>query len=221
MNQLKKILFLTFISVVSLCQAQEANDSIEITKVFSDFKIAVIHGKGKEAMKFLDKKSIEHYEELFDIVIYGDSITVDKLNLPDKLIVLKSRKVIPSKKIALMDNNSFPFFLLNSGWIGYGMTNGFSVGDITINGETAKTQILRDNNFIDFYYSFIKEDNQWKFDIISLIAPETYINNNTIKQTGMGEKEFIRINLSLMPGNGNINIWKPIIQDQITPSTVK
>lgn len=196
--------------IVYSCFGQNASDEKGIKDCFAGYKLSILESRGEEAIKWVDKNTLDYYESMLKLSIVADSSIVQILDFMDRFTVLTARHRIPKDELLKMDGNSFFVYAIDAGMVGKGGVTTVEIGEVTIDGDTAKGQLVSNGQVSPLYFQFNKEDGQWKIDITSIFAPSAAALTKMIKDSGQSETEFILQALQLLTGRSVDNsIWHP------------
>lgn len=85
----------------------------------------------------------------------------------------------------------------------------FTIGDITVDNNFAKGQIIAYGTESPFSLNFYKEDGQWKYDLTSSFPIAILVLQKLVKE--LGKKRFIDTIFSAETENTpGQNVWRPI-----------
>jgi hypothetical protein len=206
MKSIATILFLFILT--NLVVAQE-NEAELIRKNFDSYKAFLYNGNGGEVANLIDSQTIKYYGDIIELVKNADSLKVESLSLLDKITVLLVRQSVSKENILTFDGKALLIHAINNGMIDKTSARSFTIGDITVDNNFAKGQIIANGTASPLFLNFYKENGQWKFDLTSLFPIGIPALQKLEKE--LGERGFIDAMLSA--GNGNKqsqNVWRPI-----------
>ncbi len=134
---MKKIFIIITILVISACNNQYVTAKNEINSCFYNYKVAVKGGNGNEAIKYLDKNSLNYYNTIIDLSVSADSITLDHAGIYNKITVLIIRQLMPKEILLDMNGESLFIYMVNSGLVGQNSNQNVDLADIEIKGTSA------------------------------------------------------------------------------------
>ncbi len=216
---MRKISILLLSIILFAC----SNDKKEIVKTFNDFNKANIELDGERIYTLSDSESHDYYKSLLTKILKLDSVGVTELNLSDKLNLLSARAIIPNaelKKISPKDLmiamytevNSMDSTKINSinktGVTNIKVDEDIAYSDLTINGNTLSPSVN---------LKFLKENGEWKFNVVSMADFTEKQLNKICEQNGFTHMYFIEWVFSASNvGNKKIkaldSVWHPIIK---------
>lgn len=208
---MKKIsLFVLSLVLLVSCTTKE-NEEALVRESFNGYKSAILNDKGEEAVKYVDKRSIDYYADMLEKTKNADSAVVNSLNIMDKLMVLSIRHRASKEDILSFDGAGLLAYAINEGMVGKSSVVNNSIGNVTIDGDFATGQILVKGNQVPYSYHFYKYDDFWKVDLLSI----SHVSKTAFKQlqenSGMKENEYIFLLLEMVTGvkPGN-EIWRTV-----------
>ena len=207
MKRVVTILVLLF-PFIALAQ----NEANEVKKCFGYYRDAILQDRGGDAVNFVDSKTIAYYNEVMQHVRSDDSIKLQNLALFDRLMVLSVRHQLSKKDLQGKDGKGLFTLSIQKGLISKASLQGTDLGDITVDKNTARGQMLVNNNKTPVFMNFYKENNVWKINITSTFEQTTHSIQRMLKRSQKPENEFL---MTLLKSANNIeptrNIWKPLL----------
>lgn len=205
---------MAFLFVIACSSSNSSDDNSKeqdlVHAAFEGYKAAILEDDGNEAVQFLDSKTIQYYSELLEIILNADSAKISSLNIMDKLQTLTVRALVDKEKLRSFDGKQ-----LLAHTIEIGMTSksigGSQLENIVIDKDFAKGQFSASKEEAPIYFSFHKEEGDWKLDLTSIFHLSTTVFHQMIKESGQNENEFILSILKPLVGNTPKNdLWNPI-----------
>ena len=167
-------------------------DEKEVIECFEKYKTAILNSMGEEAMKYIDSKSVDYYQNILDKVLYADKEEVMKESFINRAMIFRIRHSIPLENVKKMDVTKLLVFAINTGWIGKDAVIGMSVKNVKIEGNVATADYYKDNKKTGIRYQFYYENEQWKYNLTSLFQLSNSALKQWIKEFGYDdEDEFI------------------------------
>ena len=205
----KLILAIALFTLTLPLQAQ--HDTTLIKQCYAGYKNAVLSDKGKEAVEFVDSRTIHYYSDILNKTRILDSIGVDKQTILDKLTILMLRHRATKEEIMHLDGRSLFVYAIERGMIGKNSVQQLSLGFIDINGNEALAEVIVGNKTTPLAFKFYKESGAWKMSIISVMPAGNAAMKQVIKDSKKGENEFL-INLleNVSENEVSPDIWKPL-----------
>ena len=205
-----KQLILLFLVLASFQISARTNDLKLVKDTFNNYKKAILASDGKEAAKWVDKKTFAYYGKMLAMTLKADSAEVAVLPLMDRLTVLSLRHRVPMKDIAALDGKQLFIYSIDQGMVGRNSVANVEIGEVVLNGNSASGQLVASGEESPLYFKFNKEDGQWKLDLTSLFGPTTEGLQKMLVDQGMTENQFIFQALEMMTGKPvSDKIWSP------------
>lgn len=206
--------FLSLICIMALLsiglQAQN-KEKKAIKKSFEKYKKAILNNKGEEAVKYVDSTTIAYYGEMLDLVKNADSAKVESLSITDKLMVFSIRHRVEKKKILEYTGRTIFVHAVNSGMVGKNSVSSLALGEVSIEGNFGKAQLVINTQVAPIYYHFHKENDDWKLDLTSLFSVSTIAFESLVENSEMTENEYLFHLLEIITGeNLGSDIWLPV-----------
>ena len=204
-NLLTGILIL--ISLTTFAQS----DAELVRKTFSNYKKFILEGKGVEAAKWVDNKTISFYDKMLNMSLYADSASVQDLGIIDKLTVLSVRHRVPVEELLPMNGRDFFAYAIDHGMVGKNSVMTIEIGEVKVEGNFANGQMVSNGQKSPLYFQFNKEEGEWKLDITSLFPASNAGLKQMIESEEMTDNEFIFQTLEMLTGKTvSESIWQPL-----------
>lgn len=224
---MKRILcYLLLLCIVSSCQFQKKtvenksaetsiakNDKQQIRACFTKYKTSILNDEGDAAITCLDSRTLQYYQDISDKARQADSTEISNLELMDKLMVLTMRHRTSKEDLLNFDGKQLLKYSIQEGMVGKNSVANNELGEIIVEEDFAKGQLVASGYETPFYFHFYKE-GEWKLDITSIfdVGAETF--KNAVKGSGMDENEYILTVLEMVAGEKPAdNIWDPITKN--------
>jgi len=207
MNKFFTLLICSFFLLKTAVAQPETVDAIKSN--FAKYNKAISAQNGKEAVNYVDHKTIAYYDKILNFAKTSDSAKVSQLPLLDKLTVLVLRNQLTKQEIKSFDGKTFLAYSFDNRM---NKSTGFDLGEITIKANNAKAQITIGDKSSTEYIEFNQEDGLWKIDLTSVFPlTEKYMKDMIQKNFEGDENKFC---LSVANGaagkEAKKNIWTPI-----------
>ena len=208
---MKPILYLLFLIITINPTNAQTNDKLEINKVFDRYKSAILNDKADEALSAIDNKTISYYKTILSEVKKADSSKIAAMSLVDKITVLGVRARATKQEIVDMQGSDVFLFAIKNGMVGKNSVINNSVGEIIIDKNFAKGELLVNGEKTPVFFHFYKENDGWKLNLTELFS----LGNMSLKQlfqdSGKPENEYLMEILSMLSGKTlSYEIWHPI-----------
>ena len=206
---MKLIIALLFFIFCHFSIAQNKEELL-VKKCFENYKQAILADQGENAIKFVDKKTINYYTKMLDKIKKADSLEVNSLGIIDKIMVLSIRHQASKKEIQSMNGGGLLVYAIQKGMIGKSSVQRNRIGEVKLNGGIAKGQIVSGEQITPVYFDFNKEKGVWKIDLTSVFSLGTIGFKQVVKKSGLKENEYLIQVLEQMTGKKpSTKIWNP------------
>lgn len=207
---MKNTIIALVVFFTTLCFSQES-DSDLVKKTFQTYKSSILNNEGAEAANQVDKRTLGYYKDILEKTKTADSTEVEALGLLDKLMILTIRHRASKEDIMSFNGKELFIYAIRNGMVGKNSVQGLGIGEVKIDGDFAKAQILNNGQAVPLYFHFYKENGDWKIDLTSLFPASTDAFKNVVKQSGQSENQFILNVLGMLTGEKpNNTIWKSL-----------
>lgn len=204
-------LLITILLFSSTLIAQQKDTKKEaVRKAYNDYKTAALNDQGERAYSLIDQRTVDYYEQLAQRVKVIDSTALEERTLSDKLQILLIRSLATAEQIQAFDGKSLFVFSVDRGLIGKNSTSAHLIGEVIIEGNFAKGEVLNNGQPSNFYFHFYKEKEQWKFNLTALFPPTELIFKRMQRQSGLSEHEFLfSLIEAISQKRANNSLWNP------------
>lgn len=209
-TSIRLMILLLVAGLSHLAQAQKSEEKL-VHKAFDGYKSAILNDRGRDAVEYVDSRTINYYSGILEKVRHADSTEVEAMSILDKLMVFTIRHRTPREDILRYDGREVLIYAIESGMVGKSSVATNTIGKVTINENFATGQFIANGEPTPFDFHFYKEEGQWKVDLTSLFAISTAVFQDMADNSGQEENEFLFGLLEMLtgiaPGPG---IWKTI-----------
>ena len=207
-----KYLLILMISALFINTTPAQNtEAAQVKKTFDSYKTAILNDKAEKALETIDSRTLKYYTEILDAVKMADSSKITSMSLIDKITILSVRARATKDEIILMKGHDLFLFAIKNGMVGKDGVINNSVGDVTVNKNFAKGQLLVNGKKAPLYFHFYKENGKWKIDLTSLFPMSNVVLKKMIEESGKPEDEYIMMLLEAITGiKQSSEIWKPV-----------
>ena len=210
MKRALSILFLALIVLTSVAYGQKKQEK-KVRKAFEGYKTAILNDKGEKAVDFVDSRTVSYYGRMAEQTRTADSLTLESMNILDKLMVFSIRQRATREEILSFDGRGLLIYAIESGMVGKNSVAGNTIGEVEVDADFAKGQFIANGKPAPFYFHFYKEDGQWKVDLTSLFPIATTAFTTVAQQSGKGENEFLFGLLELANGKRpGREVWQTV-----------
>jgi len=208
---MKRLICTLFAIVVLSSFGFAQKEEKRVRKSFESYKNSLLGGQGREAIKYVTSSTLNYYDRELQLIISGDSSTIDKLSVMDKLTVFIARHKIPHDTLTRMTGIDFFIYAIDNGMIGKNSVATAEIGDVQVDGETAKGQMISNGEKIPLYFQFFKESSEWKVDLTSIFPQTNEAFKKMLSQEGVSENDYLFQLLESVSGRKVTHeIWRPI-----------
>lgn len=206
-----KILGVLFLLLTGQLIYGQKSEEKNVKDSFDKYKSAILNDRGEEAVRYVDSRTIKYYNDILELVKTADSAKVETLSILDKLMVFTIRHRTSKNDILRFDGKSLLVYAIKSGMVGKNSVANNSIGEVIIESEFAKGQLLVNRQKTPFYFHFYKEEGQWKIDLTSLIPVSNMTFKKMADESGENQNDFLFSLLEMITGKKpGVEIWKPI-----------
>ena len=204
------LLLFTFSLITQIFFAQKAEEK-EVRKAFEMYRSSILNDKGEEAVNYVDSKTLAYYSTILHSARTADSLSVDSMNVLDKLMVLSIRYRTPKKDLKSFDAQSLLVFAIKEGMVGKNSVQNIEIGDVELQDNIAKGYMISYGEQSPLYFEFNKEGEEWKIDLTSIFPMSIVAFDRMIKESGQQENEYFERILKMITGNNSLNpLWEPL-----------
>jgi len=204
------ILLISITAGFSNANAQATSrDSVKAT--FEAYREAVLAEDDQAALAQIDRNTLAYYQEIRDHAVASDSQTVTKLPLIDRVMVFMMRQRTLPDELVAMDGAGLFRYAVRQGMIDKEGTEKQALGEISIMGGLAKAQIVQEGIPKTEFFTFRRQDQIWKLDLVPILERAGKGMGQTIRQYQLDENEFIFNVLKFgLEEDLKENLWQPI-----------
>src|SRR5690606_46733 len=109
------------------------------------------------------------------------------------------------------DGEGLLIYAIKEGMVGKNSVANNTIGDITIDENFAKGQLVVNGKEAPFYFHFYKEEDLWKIDLTSIFPIAETAFKKMQQDSGQEENEYLLTILEMLTGNKpGDEIWNKI-----------
>ena len=199
------------LALVSCDKNARSDDPEAVQQCFDSYKAAILAQDGEEAVAELSKETIEAYQEYVDTALSGDEAAVRALSFINRMQVLLLRHRVPLDTLATFDGRRCLVYAVDNDWIGKNGVIRTELGKINVSNDRATTEVLIEGQLAPNRFQFRRENEDWKFDLNSIMVDSNMAMKEAVKQAGMDEDEFIFALIESVSGEKlDSSIWLPL-----------
>lgn len=195
-------------------EASPSSDGSEeesaVLEAFEGFRSAVLAQDGEAFAAVVAQPTLEHYEELRDLALSAPRNELAERTLGDQIYAIFLRYLFPPDHLADLDGPEVAAALLEEGAISEGGVQGVRAGEVTISGSDATLQASVEGEEGGFSYTFRREADGWKIDLVELDALADVAYRQQMDQYGLAEDEYVLTAVEAFVGRRPPErIWQP------------
>jgi hypothetical protein len=143
----------------------EQEQKEQVQAVFADFKHAIFAAHAAEALRHVDQASIDYLRSAIQTPP-DPAANDDEIRQLIRQAVLKMAPGASGPNLRLDDSLQR---ILNQGWMNTHALDSIALGPVTITGGGARAEALWQGKPTPYQFSFVRENNQWKVDLLGLV----------------------------------------------------
>jgi len=196
--------------VASGC-GRNRDDEVAVKTAFNNYKKAILASDGAAAVKLVDRRTLEYYDETRRLALHADAATVRSAGLTDRINILMMRHRIDASVLASMDGPALLKHAVDEGWIGREGVLSIEPGRVKLGEDTAKLLMKHEGKQSSLGFDFHREDGQWKINLTGMITTGNAAMKAAVRKMGLTENEFIFQMLESVSGRKvSETIWDPL-----------
>jgi hypothetical protein len=204
-------LFLSLFIFISFSSLLYATDEQDIEKCFNRYKEALATGDGDSAARLVSAKTIVTYQEYKKNALSASSMETKKLSPINKLMVLLIRAQMPVEELERTSGSGVFSYAVKSGWVSKNLVVNSTINNIVISENTATSFLNTEGRPPLKGFTFLKENNLWKLDLVTIILKTEEAYKGLIAKQNTTEDQFI---FTLVEGLTHKkltdDIWRPL-----------
>jgi hypothetical protein len=201
------LIALLFLTVTAYAQ----NDTTAIRDCFMGYKVAILNDEGKEAIRYIDSRTIRYYTQMLSLTRSADSTTVAGLSFLDKLMVLSVRHRTTKAELKPMNGEDLLVYAINHGMVGKNGVVQNDLGAITIDESFATGQLIHNGQPTPLKFHFYKEQEQWKLNLTALFPMAEAAMQHMLAESGESENDYLLTLLEMTTGKKPApSVWHPV-----------
>lgn len=182
-------------------QGGASSDVEAVGETFRQYKAALIAGDGATAQRLVDAETLETFERLRGLALFGDEQSVHQLSFVERLLVVSMRHALDRERIETMDLADLIETAMGEGWISPQTLAQLDIGAIEVDGDRARAEARSGlqppasaesaQDEVELSYRFVREDGVWKFQFASLIETLDGLVADLMAALGTDEDQLI------------------------------
>ncbi|TCI02685.1 hypothetical protein EZV61_12875 [Corallincola luteus] len=194
------------------CQDRSTEDINAVKACFSEYKHSILSSQGKRAVKYVSQRTVDEYQKYVDWALYADRRTFKNLSIINKFQVLLIKHQIPLEQLRSMTGKDAFIYATNHDWISNETVVKTTITDIQLQGEQASAVVKIGEKLTSHKYQFIRENNQWKFDMIDTLNTANLALQALIDKQGVSAEQLIFSMIEAASGSQvSSTIWEPLL----------
>ncbi|WP_375561779.1 hypothetical protein ACE193_04290 [Bernardetia sp. OM2101] len=195
----KILTILLLLITVQLTYGQKSEEK-KVKKSFDNYKTSILNDKGKDAIKYVDSRTIQYYSDILELVKTADSTKIESLSILDKLMVFSIRHRVSKEDILSFDGKSLFIYAIKSGMVGKNSVANNSIGEVIVEDNFAKGEFVANGQKAPFYFHFYKEQGKWKIDLTSIFPISTIAFKKMADDSGENQNDYLFSLLEMITG---------------------
>lgn len=182
----------------------------EVRAAFEAFRSALLTKDGDAFAGLVAEETLDHYEELRDLALTASRAELTERLLGHQIYALFLRHEFPPERLADLDGPAIAAALVNEGAISEGAVDGVRAGAITVSGSDATVEASVKGDASAFSYTFRRESDSWKIDLIELNRLADTAYRQQMHQYGLDQDEYVLTVVEAFVGSRpSDRIWQP------------
>lgn len=213
-----KLFYIIFscISILTACESgpdekalkQEAEINL-IKEAFTKYKAAVLSQKGYDAVKCLNQKTIDYYDDILNKIKFANKEEISALSSVDQMQILAIRHIYPKETISTLTGLTLYASTVTEGLMKGDALKTINIGHVATKGNKAKGQMVTNGEKTSIYFDFSKEDNQWKIDISTTFIMTSMHLNNEAKKSKLSTIDYL-LHILKLTEKEKVDIFEPL-----------
>lgn len=207
---MKTLLILGFALLGAMLTTQAAERD-DVQMAFDGYKSAILTMDGARAAELVSERTIEEYQNYVDWARSADRKTLESLSLINRFQVIILRHRIPARELGELNGRTAFIYAVDRDWIGKNGVIRTTLGAIDTSDGRATAEVLIGGQKTPNRFQFIKEQKQWRFDLITVMWDANSAFQALAKQQGISEEELIFSLVETVSGKKvPETIWNPV-----------
>lgn len=205
---MRRVPFLLVLVLLLLPETVKATpDAVE--EAFQAYKQALLTSNGEKAAEVVTQSSHDLYRDYAEQALSLDRAAIGRLHIADRITVLLLRHDLAPERLAEMTGGEVITHAVRKGWISKEGTSKLLLGNFEVDRDFATGTVLHnDGSESSFKLEFVKEDGQWRLDLVRMLELARIGIQHAVEQTGMNEDEFVLFLLEFSTGRkADASIW--------------
>ncbi len=197
--------------LLPLISSGQVSEEKLVKEVFDNYNSEMRKGNGEEALKYIDEKSVNYYNNINDLIKTGDSSKINSLPIFDKITIFVVRMKISKTEILSMTGSGLFIYIINHNMPNKRLLGNNEINTIVIDKEFATGRLVLGDKKIGQYCEFHKESGQWKINLTHLFDVGNLAYIKLVQDSGSNENKYLLTLLKKITGQKpGAEIWQPI-----------
>jgi hypothetical protein len=176
---------------VSASATPSADQTAAVALVFKTYKAAVLAKDGPAAVDVVANTTYEFYDQARVSALDASKQELAALAPAKRMTALVMRGSLQADVLRSSTPKQLLVAAVDAGLIGEDGVKSLEIGQVQVSGESATAAAKVRGAATDFDLAFVRQDGQWKFDLLPLLDVGTRGFETAAKQQGMTVNEFI------------------------------
>jgi len=188
-----------------------SEDGDAVRDVFRKYRQAILRDDGGTAASLLGQSTLDYYDEMRRLAIYGDAEAVQSQLLVDQMQILLFRLRVPVETLESLSPKGLVSFSVEQGWIGKSGVSKVEPGRVQSKEDIAIMHVIIDGKDGGSGFRFDREANGWRLDLVSTLK------NSNAMFAGAARREGVSNNRYMLAVMGNAlkrevgdEVWVPL-----------
>lgn len=190
--------------------ASAANPRAEIKRTYDFYRDAILKDNGKFAVDYVCGPVIDYFGEIQELALYARKDELMAMPLLNQLQALQLRTMVPADELKAMSASDVFAHAVDNGWVLKNSVKQTQLGGIKITKDQAEAVIIRASTPAGGHFHFCKEDDQWKFNLLTVIEHSRHQLEGVARHRGLNGEEMVEQLLAGATGEEvKSKVWKP------------
>lgn len=196
---------------------QTTTEALSVRAVVQDYRAAILASRGTAAVELVSASTLTYYDRMLELTLYGDSASLGRESLSDRLMVLTLRERVPPASLLGMSGRELFVYTVDVGMIGRESMQQLEFGRVRVTGDSAGIEIEQAGAPSGTFFPLVREEGDWRLDLLSMLALANDALLTVAEQQGMSEDALLLLLLEASSGRAvEPTIWHPLY-DRDTP----
>ncbi len=210
--EFRPLWFALLLLASSLCYSAVAQDTQHklVEASFERYRQAIMSAQADAAYAEINEKTRQYYVDMLDKVMYLSAAETSSLTVLEKIFIAQSRHRIAPETLQQFDGEKYFKYAVEQGWIGKDSVANASLGNISVSGDSATSQFIKQDKTLPFGFSFSREQGDWKIDLVSILPVSNLALQHMINNAEADEQSIIFQIVETLSGEPvDESVWNP------------